>query len=321
MTMTTTTTPTTTMRAARLHVRGGPEQVVVEQAPLPVPPAGEVRIRVRACALTPGELAWDETYRHPDGSPRFPAIPGHDVAGEIDVLGAGVAGWQRGEAVYGLINFPRDGSAAEYVCAPAAEIARMPRSIDALHAAAVPLSGLTAWQGLFDQGKLQKGQRVLIHGGSGGVGAYAVQLAHHFGARVITTASAANIEAVRALGAAEVIDYAHSRFDELVRDVDLVFDTIGGETLTRSLAVVRPGGRVVSIAGKPDPERAAARQITAIFFIVHPEQSQLQQLAALVDAGNLQVQIEATYPLSEARAAFERSVGGHLRGKVVLQIQ
>ena len=308
------------MRAARLHERGGAEQVVVEEAPLPAPGPGEVRLRVLAAALTPGELGWDETYRRPDGSPRIPTIPGHDVAGEVDALGPGAAGLAVGEAVSALVNFPLDGSAAEFVVLPAADVAAAPRSLDAVRAAAVPLSALTAWQALFDHGKLAAGRRVLVHGGAGGVGAFAVQLARWAGAHVIATTSAKNLAAVRDLGAAEVIDYAAVRFDETLRDVDLVFDTVGGETLARSFDVVRRGGAVVSIAGVPDPQRAAEAGAAGVFFIVRPSRDQLAQIAGLIDAGEVRVNVEAIYPLSEARAAFARSVGGHLAGKVVLQV-
>jgi NADPH:quinone reductase-like Zn-dependent oxidoreductase len=309
------------MKAVRLHQRGGPEQIVVEEAPLPTPGAGQVRIRVAAAAITPGELEWDETYQNPDKSPRLPTIPGHDVAGTVDALGPGVAGLAVGDGVYGLVDFPLNGSAAEYVVMPAADVALAPKSVDAVQAAAAPLSALTAWQGLFDHGKLAAGQRVLIHGGAGGVGGFAVQMARWCGATVIATASSRSAVLVRELGADEVVDYGVTRFEEAVRDVDLVFDTVGGETQVRSFGTLRRGGKLVSIAKAPDQELAEEAGVTAVFFIVRPSRDQLGEIAGLIDAGRLRVNVEEVYPLEEARRAFERSLAGHLKGKVVLRVQ
>ena len=293
---------------------------MVEEAPVPEPRPGEVRIRVSAAAVTPGELAWDETYRHPDGSPRLPTTPGHDVAGTLDALGPGVTDLAVGDAVYALVNFPLNGSAAEYVVVPAADVAPAPRTIDPVRAAAVPLSALTAWQGLFDHARLAPDQRVLIHGGAGGVGGYAVQLARWRGAQVVATASTQNLQTARNLGAHDVIDYTTTRFEQTLRDLDVVFDTVGGGTTARSLRVVRRGGALVSIAAQPDPAEAARAGVTAVFFIVHPSREQLREIAGLIDAGRLRVNVQETYPLSDARRAFARSMEGHLNGKVVLRV-
>lgn len=310
------------MKALRLHRRGGPEALSFDtDVAVPEPGAGEVRVRVRAAALTPGELGWDETYRNRDKSERIPATPGHDVCGIVDALGAGVSDLRTGEAVFGLVDFPLNGSAAEYVVMPAADVAAAPRSIDAVTAAAVPLSSLTAWQALFDHGQLVAGQRVLIHGAAGGVGAFAVQLAKWRGAHVIATASAKNVAAVRALGADEVIDYTAAAFESQVRDLDLVFDTVGGDTLARSYGVLHKGGRLVSVAQPPDQAKAVQHGVAAVFFIVRPSRAQLQQIAELIDGGHVRVQIEGTYPLAEGRSAFERVAAGHLRGKVVLVVE
>lgn len=305
------------MKAARLHKRGGPEQIVVEDAPLPIPGRGEIRIRVIATALTPRELTWDPTYQHADGSPRLPTIPGHDVAGTIDALGPAATGAAEGEMVYALIDFSRNGAAAEFVVVPATDVANAPRSIDAVTAAAVPLSALAAWQGLFDHGKLAAGQRVLINGAAGGVGGFAVQLARWRGAHVIATASAQNEAAVRKLGAHQVIDYNAARFETLAREIDVAFDTVGGDTLGRSVDVIRRGGVLVSIAGKPASDRAG---VTGIFFIVRPSRPQLVQIAGLIDAGQLRVNVQQIFPLEHARAAFERVAAGHLNGKVILRV-
>ena len=213
------------MKAIRLHARGGPEQMVYEDAPLPAPAAGEALLRVYAAGITPTELTWSETYRTPDGHERLPTIPGHDVSGVVEALGPGVSDVSPGDAVYGLVAFPRDGSAAEYVAVRAADLAPKPRSLDHVHAAAVPLSALTAWQALFVHAGLAAGQRVLIHGAAGGVGAFAAQLARWRGAHVSATASARHHDFLRELGVETVIDYRTTRFEEVLRDVDVVLDT------------------------------------------------------------------------------------------------
>src|SRR5437764_6800836 len=207
------------VKAIRLHARGGPERMLYEDAPLPALAAGEALLRVYAAGITPTELTWSETYRTPDGRERLPTIPGHDVSGVVEALGTGVSEVAPGDAVYGLVAFPRDGSAAEYVAVRAADLAPKPRTLDHVHAAAVPLSALTAWQSLFLHAGLAAGQRVLIHGAAGGVGAFAAQLARWRGAHVSATASARHHEFLRELGVQTVIDYRTARFEEVLRDV------------------------------------------------------------------------------------------------------
>lgn len=307
------------MKAIRLHARGGPEQLVCEDAPLPEPGPGHVRIRVAAAAITPTELLWDETYRHPDGSPRLPSIPGHDFCGTVDSLGPGVTSSSVGQAVYGLIDFPFDGSLAEYVIAPAGGIAPKPNSLDDLHAAAVPLSALTAWQALFDQAKLVAGQRVLIHGAAGAVGGWVVQLARVHGVEIIATASRRHREMLLAAGVKTVIDYNTERFEYLVRDVDAVIDTLGGETRARSWRTLRSGGTLVGlnapIADQPRDD------VKGIFFIVRPNREQLIDIAERIDAGQLQPSVQAVYDLSQTRQAFEFAADGHLSGKIVIRVR
>jgi NADPH:quinone reductase-like Zn-dependent oxidoreductase len=294
--------------------------VVDADVPLPEPAAGEVRVRVAAAGLTPTELTWDETYRWPDGSPRLPTIPGHDVSGTVDGLGSGVTEWAVGDAVYGLVDFPRHGSAAEFVTLPADAVARRPASLDAVTAAAVPLSALTAWQALFDHGRVGAGDAVLIHGAAGGVGAYAVQMARRAGARVFATASAGHAPSVRALGADTVIDYTATPFETVATGVAMVLDTMGGDVRARSWATLRPGGHLVAL-NAPVPAGSIPRSdVSGTFFIVHPSRPQLDEITRLIDAGQLRPAVEAVYPLADARAAFERAVAGHLRGKVVLSV-
>ena len=219
---------------------------------------------------------------------------------------------------WALTGFDRDGAAAEYAVVPASFLAPKPRSLGHLECAAIPLAGLTAWQGLFDHGRLQKGERELIHGAAGGVGQFATQLAGWGGAYVIGTASGgAAVEDALALGADEVIDRAASPFEEEVSPVDLVFDTVGGETLARSTAVLRERGRLVSVAEEPP---AAQSEVEATYFVVEPSREQLIQLARLVDGGTVRAVIDSTFPLSDAATAFERVMGPRKRGKVVLKI-
>src|SRR4051812_33857652 len=304
--------------------------MVYEDAPLPAPAAGEALLRVYAAGITPTELTWSETYRTPDGHERLPTIPGHDVSGVVEALGPGVTDLSPGDAVYGLIAFPRDGSAAEYVTVRAADLAPKPPSLDHVHAAAAPLSALTAWQALYIHANLAAGQKVLIHGAAGGVGAFAAQLARRRGARVIATASARHHEFLRELGVETVIDYWTTRFEEVLRDVDVVLDTVGGEMLDRSWRVLLRGGTPASVAAPPPPPVAAAAPpppgpagdagARGIFFILEPSRAQLVEIARLIDAGEIRPVLDAVLPLAQAREAFERGLAGHVRGKIVLRV-
>lgn len=243
-----------TMHAVRGHQRGGPEQLTYEEAPVPVPGEGEVLVRVRSAAITPGELDWDATWTDAldgSGTPRLPIVPSKEFSGMV--AGAGAGGLSPGDEVYGLIPFTSDGAAAEYVAVPAAVLAPRPPLLDHDQAAALPLAGLTALQGLTVHGGLRSGQRVLVHGGAGGVGAFAVQVAAALGARVTATAAGLDTDFVTRLGAERVIDYDSGRFEEQLDGIDLVFDTVGGDTLTRSWKVLKPGGVLVSIVSPPEP--------------------------------------------------------------------
>lgn len=308
------------MKAIRLHGRGGPEQLVYEEAPKPTIGPGDALVRVHAVAITPTELSWSATYTTRDKVERLPTVPGHEVSGGVEAVASDVTSLAIGDPVYALTDFWRDGGAAEYVAVRAADLAPKPRSLDHVHAAAVPLSGLTAWQAFFDHAGLASGQRVLIHGAAGGVGTFAVQLARWRGAHVIGTASARNAPFLRDLGADEVIDYTTTRFEDKVRDVDLVLDAVGGETLERSWGVLRRGGVLVTVAGEVSPDKAATHGVRGVFFIVEPNSSQLTQIARLIDAGSIRPIIEAALRLAQAREAYEQGLRGHTRGKLVLQV-
>lgn len=308
------------MRAIRLHTRGGADQLVLEDAPTPELGAGDVLLRVAATAITPTELTWDETYRHADGTPRLPTIPGHEVAGVVVRISHDVDDVAVGDEVYGLADFPRDGAAAELVAIRAANLARKPRSVGFTEAASLPLAALTAWQALFEHGGLAQGQSVLIHAAAGGVGSLAVQLARWRGLRVFATASRRDIAFVQGLGADVVIDYHAERFEDHVRDVDMVFDTVGGETQERSLHVVRPGGVLVSVVTPVPAGATASLDVRTAFFIVEGNRAQLEQIAGLVDAGTLRPIIAGVFPLDRTRDAFEFSATSHAPGKIVIEV-
>jgi NADPH:quinone reductase-like Zn-dependent oxidoreductase len=290
-----------TMCAIRLRAPGGPEELVLEQIETPRPRAGEALVRVHAAAITRDELEWPID--------RLPAIPSYELSGVVAAVAPDVNGVAVGEAVYALLPFDRDGAAADYAAVPASALAPKPRTLDHVESAAVPLAALSAWQGLFDHGRLEAGQRVLIHGAGGGVGHFAVQLARRRGAYVIGTASNANPEQARSFGAHEVLDAA--RFEEFLDPVDLVFDTVGGERLARSAAILRPGGRLVSIAEEP---------AEGTYFVVESNREQLVELAGLVDSGELHPAVDSVFPLAEAAAAFARSMTAGKKGKVVLSL-
>ena len=308
------------MKAVRTHGRGGPEQIFFEDAPLPEVRPGDVLVRVRATGITPAELTWDETYQNADGTPRIPGICGHEVAGIVERMAADVTDFRIGDEVYGLTDFPRDGAAAEFVAVRAINLALKPRSIPHAQAAALPLSALTAWQALFEHAHLVAGQSVLIHGGAGGVGSFAVQLAHWRGARVLATVSARDTAFVDRLGADVVIDYRATPFEDTLRDIDVVLDTIGGETRRRSWRVLRKGGVLVTLVSPIPAGEAEQNGVRGIFFIVSGNRGQLDQISALVDGGKLKPVIAEVLPLARAREAFEHGAASHAPGKIVLQL-
>ncbi len=308
------------MKAIRLHARGGPEQLVYEDAPDPSLRNDDALVRVHACAITPTELTWTPTYTTRDGADRLPSIPGHELSGVVEAVGAIAADVKVGDPVYALTDFWRDGAAAEYVTVRAADLAPKPPSLSDVQAAAVPLAALTAWQALFDHAGLAIGQEILIHGATGGVGSFAVQLAHWRGAYVVGTASAGNVGLAHELGADQVIDYTSARFEDKVHGADVVLDTVGGDTRERSWGVLRPGGVLVTIVGSASAEKAARYGVRGVDFIVKPSRAELIEIGRLIDNGKLRPLIEATFPLEKAREAFEHGAAGHNRGKIVLQV-
>ena len=309
------------MKAVRIHEFGGLDSLRVEDAPTPEPREGEVLVRIHAAGINP--VDWKTCAGEGVASrleDPFPFIPGWDVSGVVEGLGAGVADFQAGDAVCGMVRWHWGGGGyAQYVAAPAADLVAKPHTLDDSQAAGLPLAALTAWQALFDTAGLQTGQTVLIHAAAGGVGHLAVQLATWQGAKVIGTASARNHAFLRELGVHHTIDYNETRFEEAAKDVDVVLDCVGGEIQERSWGALKPGGMLASIRGRPDAEQAEAHGVRAQHVSVHTEQAQLRAIAGLANEGRLRVHVHETLPLDEVRKAHEMSKTGHTRGKLVLR--
>ncbi len=306
------------MKAIRIHEYGGPEQLRYEDAPVPQPSEGQVLVRVQAASINPID------YKLTSGAYRqimplqFPWIPGGDFSGVVEAVGPGVTAVKRGESVYG--DSPGGGAYAEFVAASAGMVAPRPGKLGTVEAASVPLAAQTAWQGLFDLGRLQRSQTVLIHAASGGVGTFAVQMAHWKGARVLATASAANAEYLHSLGADLVIDYKTTRFESVAKDVDVVLDLAGGETQQRSFGALKPGGYLISMVQPPSQEEAAGHKVHAEMMHMQASTQGLAQLAELLDAGTIRTVVTKTYPLAQAQEAWRNQMSGHTRGKIVLTV-
>jgi NADPH:quinone reductase-like Zn-dependent oxidoreductase len=308
------------MKAIRLHEPTGIDGLVFEEAPDASPMACDVLVKVAGCGITHNELDWP-LWTCRAGHRRSSIIPGHEVSGVVVGLGYGTAGFAVGDEVYGLTDQFRDGAAAEYVAVEARNVAMKPQTVDHAHAAAVPRAGLTAWQALFDHGKLAKGQRAIIHGAGGAVGSMAVQLARWAGAEVIGTGRSRIRSQVMDLGADRFIALdadGAADLDDLAGQADLVFDTIGGDVLARSPALLRPGGALVVI--KADAPRPAGRDdITTVVFIQESSRAQLTELARLVDEGQIRPLVGPVYPLAEAARAYRAKAAGGISGRVVLR--
>ena len=297
------------MRAVRLHSPGGIEALSVDEIEAPQPRPGEALVRVHAAAITRDELDWP-TYR-------LPAIVSYELSGVVEQVAGDVGDLAIGDDVFALTPFDRDGVAAEHAVVPAAFLAPKPVGLSHIESAALPLAGLTAWQGLFGHGELQPNQRVLILGATGGVGHLATQLATWRGAHVIGTASSGAAELAREFGADQVLDPA-APFVGSIEPVDLVFDTVGGDALARSADVLREGGRLVAVAEEPSPE--IAQRVRATYFVVEPDREQLVELAKLANDGILHPAVDSVFPLADARAAFDRVMSSGKRGKVVIEV-
>src|SRR6266699_1416519 len=306
------------MKAVVAHEYGAPEVLKLEEVPRPEPREDEALVRVIASGVNPADpLTLSGKYAREWGT-HLPLIPGYDIAGVVEKVGAKITNLKAGDAVYGYPTF--GGGWTEFVTVKEWEVATKPKSLSFAEAAAVPMCALTAWQALVDVAQLHAGQTILIHGGSGGVGSFAVQIAKARGARVIATASTANQDLLKQLGADVPIDYTKTKFEEIAKDVDAVLDPVGKETLARSYGVVKKGGIVMSLVARPDPVELKKRGIHGAGISVHPDSEDLAEIAQLIDAGKIKPIVTQILPLSEAIAAQQQAASHHTRGKVVLRI-
>ncbi|GHO48079.1 NADP-dependent oxidoreductase [Ktedonospora formicarum] len=304
-----------TMQAVRVYSYGGPEQLKLEQVPRPEAGEGEVLLRIHAVGVVPADWKIREGMFQSFYTPQFPYIPGSILAGTVEAVGPGVTAFKPGDAVFGQSEH---GAYAEYATSKVSTLALKPEALSFDEGATIAGGATTAWQALFERGQLQAGQSVLIHGAAGGVGLFAVQFAHWKGARVYATASTSNIDFVRSLGADEVIDYTTTPFEQVVRDLDLVFDTIGGDTLERSFDTLKRGGQLISINAEPSSEKASARGIQAGFFSGNTTSANLSEIASLIAEGHVRAFAGRVFPLAEVHAAHELSQHGHGRARIVL---
>jgi NADPH:quinone reductase-like Zn-dependent oxidoreductase len=308
------------MKAVRIHRFGGPEAIVIEDVPEPVANSDEVVVKVGAAGVGP----WDALIRRGNSAlpQTLPLTLGYDFAGVIDSVGAGVEGFKVGDEVFGVTAERFTGACAEYARAKPSMIAPKPRTLNYSHAASVPVVSVTASQMVFDLAQLSAGQTVLIHGGAGNVGGYAVQFAKQAGAMVITTGAAGDVSYIRSLGGLGVIDYRASRFEENVKEVDAVIDTVGGEILERSFSIIKRGGIIVSSSAEPSQEKARQHGVRASFVLVEVTAERLQQIAELIDSGTLKTEVGEVLWLDDARRAHEMLEGApHRRGKIILKTQ
>ncbi len=307
------------MKAIVINEYGNENVLSYTDVERPEPKAGEVLVKVNGAAVNPADWKIRDGMGESFGF-KFPLILGGDIAGTVAAVGDGVENFQQGEAVYGMTRSNLSGAYAEYAIANADEIAPKPESLNFEEAAATPMCSLTAWQAMFDVAHLSSGQRILITGASGGVGSMAVQLAKAKGAFVIGTASGKNEQFVRDLGADEFIDYTQQNFEEIVKDVDVVFDTVGSDTQERAFQTLKKGGFLVSSAGTPSAELARESGVGAAFVFCKSNAQQLTEISSLIGEGKLKIHVKTVLPLTEAKKAHQLSQNGRTRGKIVLQI-
>jgi NADPH:quinone reductase-like Zn-dependent oxidoreductase len=308
------------MKTMCLAAPDDPPALILREVPTPTPAADEVLVRVHAAGVTPTEMQWHPTTHMKTGEVRRHAVPGHEFSGVIEAVGSAVTEFGAGDEVYGMNDWFADGATAEYCLTVPASLAHKPTRLSHPEAASVPIGALTAWQALFERAKLLHGERILIHGGAGAVGVYAIQLARGMGAQIFTTASERHRDFLEQLGADHVIDYRNERFENQVRNMDVIFDGVGGETLERSWAVLSPVGRMVTIAASGEGAQDARSK--AAFFIVQPNQRQLTDIASLLNQGHLKPFVDGVVPFAQASSAYfgggtARPTG---RGKVVISI-
>ena len=308
------------MKAIVIHEYGGPEVLKYEDVPQPKPKQDQLLIRVIAAGVNPVDGMIRSGMFDREGHRAFPVILGGDISGVVEKVGNKITKFKSGDPVFAYASLDNSGGYAQYALVMEREAAPKPKSLTYVEAAAVPIVALTAWQALIDTAKLKTGQTVLVHGGSGGVGSFAIQIAKAHGAKVIATASTANQELLKQLGADVTIDYTKQNFEDIAKDVDVVLDSIGKDTLARSYGVVKKGGIIVSLVARPDPAELEKHNIRGEALSVDPNSDELTAIGKLIDEKKINVIVSQTFPLSEARKAQEQVATGHTRGKIVLKI-
>lgn len=306
------------MKAVQIHEFGGPEVLRYEDAPDPQIASDEVLAKVYATGVNPIDWKIRKGYRK--GHVPLPLILGWDFSGVVEAVGANVTNFKKGDAVFGRPDPSRNGTYAEYVAVKADQIALKPQKSDHIHTAAVPLAGLTAWQGVIELGALQSGQKILITGAAGGVGTYAVQFAKWKGAHVVGTASKENEAYLKDLGTDEVIDYHKQGYEQELKDLDVIFDTIGGEGQNKLIPALKKGGILVSTVGITDQDKLKEAGIQGKSFMAQSKPEDLKQLARLIDDGQLKIIVSKVLPLDQAAEAHRLSEQGHTKGKIVLEV-
>jgi NADPH:quinone reductase-like Zn-dependent oxidoreductase len=312
--------PKPTMKAILAHEYGGPEVLKYEDVPRPEPKEDQILVRVIAAGVNPVDAMIRSGMFAKYEKDVFPIIPGADIAGVVEKVGSKITKFKAGDPVFAYVSLKGGGGYAEYALATESDAAAKPKSLTSVEAAAVPIVALTAWQALIDTAKLSAGQTVLIHGGSGGVGTFGIQIAKAHGAKVIATASTANQDLLKELGADVAIDYTKQKFEDVAKDVDVVLDSIGKDTLARSYGVVKKGGVIVSIVARPDKAELDKHAIRGAVLSVEPSADELAEIGKLIDQKKIKVIVSQTFPLSEAAKAQEQVATGHTRGKIVLKV-
>ena len=307
------------VKTVRIHQFGGPEVLKVEEIELSMPDAEEILVAVRGASVNPVDFKIRSGKYPAVKEDKLPYTLGRDASGIVEKCGAGATRYEVGEEVFGMIGIHGGGYAQKAIFNEAA-LARKPRTIDHVHAASVPLAGLTAWQGLFRYGEVKPGQRILIHGGSGGVGHFAIQFAKAKGVHVTTTVSTGHVDFVRGLGADVIIDYKKQPFEQAVKDLDMVFDLIDGETRQRSWALLKKGGILVTTLTEPSAEEARKHGVRATRYTVQADGDELSEISQLIDAGKVKPKVTRTFPLQSAAQALDAVEHGHSEGKIVLTV-
>jgi NADPH:quinone reductase-like Zn-dependent oxidoreductase len=311
---------TSTMKAIVIHEYGGPEVLKYEDVPRPEPKADQILIRVIAAGVNPVDGMIRSGMFAKDGNGAFPMVLGGDIAGVVERVGNKITKFKAGDPVFAYVSLDSGGGYAQYAVVSEGDAAPKPKSLTYVEAGAVPIVALTAWQALIDTAKLNAGQTVLIHGGSGGVGSFAIQIAKARGAKVIATASTANQDLLKQLGTDVAVDYTKQKFEDVAKDVDVVLDSVGKNTLTRSYGVVKKGGIIVSLVARPNQSDLEKHGIRGVALSVEPNSGELAQIGKLIDEKKIRVIVSQTFPLSEAKKAQEQVASGHTRGKIVLKL-